>query len=188
MSNDNQDHKKESLEGEKPFEEDKQSEDEGWEDENPDDEEEGIIIHDGMEIEFDDNGDIIGLNQVGNESVNTDMGSVVEATKQERSPCVTGSFAHHLEEVVALSVNPLNDNELVTGGMDDQLVFWDVASREPTKTLKFQETVAFVDFGFDGKIVAAGTLDDKIRIFERSGSDWTQKFELTSTSDELTVT
>lgn len=184
------------------------SEDENWEDEgenqnededdeeNLDWEEEGIIIDDEMELEFDENGEIIAKQQIEDEEnddqendENSDMNTINNSTKNFEKPIyLTSTFTHHTQEVVNLSVDPSNKRYFVSGGMDDLLVLWDMETDSVKQSFKFEETVAFVEYGFDGKLLAAACFDEKIYIYQKNDIDeFGLKYELTGASDEITV-
>lgn len=162
------------------------SDDEEWEDENPEAEEEGIFIEDGMNVEFDEHGNIVGVTE-HDESTNTDADLQSELIKAPKLPHISSIFTDHTAEIVSLAINPVNSLEFMSGGMDDQLVIWNHTTASKAQSFKFSETVAFVEYGFDGKMAAAATLDDKIRVFEKGDVNWSQKFEMQCTSEEISV-
>lgn len=162
-----------------------ESSSEEWQDDQDEDQEmEGIIIEDGMEYDFDAMQD-----EQEDDPENSDMDTINLSMKTVEKPvCIASTFSEHKEEIVCLCVNPVNHKEFVSGGMDDQFIIWNVDSETKTHAQKFKETISFVDYGFDGQLIAAACLDDNIFVFEKNmEGNPVEKYQLASTSDEVTV-
>jgi WD40 repeat protein len=106
----------------------------------------------------------------------------------EKPACVIKVFEGHTQGVLSLSLNPKNGNELVSGGLDDRLSIWSLTRPEPICVKAFPDSVALVEFGFDGKLIAAACLDNSIKIFENNpDTGFSEKYELKGITEEITV-
>jgi len=105
-----------------------------------------------------------------------------------KPPCITQSFESHTQGVLNLGLNPMNNSEFISGGLDDKLCLWNMGSANPLVTHSFSDSVSLVEFGFDGKLLAAACLDNSIKVFENNASsNYKERFNLQGVSDEITV-
>ena len=148
-----------------------------------------MIIEDGEEFDFEGvHNQQEGIAEEDEDSGN-DLDTLNDSYKNwEKPPCIVQVYESHEAEVVSLSTNPANKNEFVSGGMDDKVYLWNVDKDKPNQSISFDETVTFVSFGFDGKLLASACLDNKISIFERDNDNcFNKKYEFSEDLEEVTV-
>jgi len=94
-----------------------------------------------------------------------------EEGHEDRSPCIMNRFCIHDDPVMCIAVDPRNNRQFITGGLDDKAVLWDLnkaIDSENIFSLDMKETVSLVGYNFDGSMVALGCLDETIRLFDTS--------------------
>lgn len=80
-------------------------------------------------------------------------------------------FRGHDQGVVSLAVHPLQKDLLVTGGMDDRLLFWSVGEERILGEMNLEETVNHVAFSSDGKFLGICVMGGKFVVFEMISRD-----------------
>eukprot|EP01103_Thecamoeba_quadrilineata_P002298 TRINITY_DN12276_c0_g1_i1.p1 TRINITY_DN12276_c0_g1~~TRINITY_DN12276_c0_g1_i1.p1 ORF type:complete len:403 (-),score=77.09 TRINITY_DN12276_c0_g1_i1:125-1333(-) len=76
------------------------------------------------------------------------------------------AFFQHTDSVYSASLNPIDQNIIVTGGGDDRAFIWKVSDAEVLYELKgHTDTVTSTGFSFDGKLVATGSMDGSVKIW-----------------------
>merc|ERR1711976_275442 len=73
----------------------------------------------------------------------------------------------HEDAIMSLAIDPRNNRQFITGGLDDRALLWDLnkEGNENIFSLGMKETVSLVAYNFDGSMVALGCLDETIRLF-----------------------
>lgn len=77
---------------------------------------------------------------------------------------------------IALAFSP-DGRFLAVGGLDGRVYLWDTKSAKLLRTLNFmapQGPVETLAFSPDGKFLAIGGRDGRLRIYQRTGTDWSQ--------------
>ena len=96
-------------------------------------------------------------------------------------------YIHHSHSVLTLAVNRQNKAEFATGGMDDQLVVWDIDDCGPTQGIKYKESVNNIAFSFDGKYLAASVMNNKIHVLQKNDDTYEPKHEFELFEEEINV-
>lgn len=77
----------------------------------------------------------------------------------------------HTSETLAVAASPSNKNYIITGGMDDIGLIWDLELQQSiAKVDGAQESVSTVAFSYDGKFAAFGSENGAISIVHMDGS------------------
>jgi WD40 repeat protein len=84
-----------------------------------------------------------------------------------------GDLSGHKEAAMGNPVTSLDfapgDAVLISGGGDQSVRFWDVATRRATRSLELPQCVARVKFSPDGKVVAVGSFGEVVLLEAASG-------------------
>lgn len=96
-------------------------------------------------------------------------------------------YKHHTKGVLSITLNPVNSSEFVTGGMDDQLAFWDINQETPKCSFKLSESGNNVAVSFDGNLVGCSVMNNQIKVYSKQDNTFTEKYSFTGFDDELSV-
>ncbi|KAM0919135.1 hypothetical protein ACQ4PT_008514 [Festuca glaucescens] len=76
------------------------------------------------------------------------------------------AFHGHADEVFATACSPVDASLVVSGGKDDRGFLWSIGSAENVQELPgHKDTVSTVAFSSDGKLVACGSMDGQINVW-----------------------
>lgn len=80
---------------------------------------------------------------------------------------VQGFFEHgEANGIYALAINPVNSDCVCSGGANDQAFLWNSNTGQTLSNLNpHKDSVVSVGFSFDGKYVASGGMDGRVKIF-----------------------
>lgn len=92
-------------------------------------------------------------------------------------PTLVHNLKGHNSDITSISFNPNNNQQFVSGSLDNSLMLWNLASQQKRcfKFLGHTGSVNCVEFSKDGQIIASGSVDQTVRL-------WTPKINGTSTN------
>jgi len=106
--------------------------------------------------------------------------------KEKHPDLSQAKFKYHMDSVYKLAVNPTNPKMMASGGGDDIAVIWNL--EDPANPLNILEahkdTVDNIQFNFDGKLLATGSMDSTVIIWEAETGK--KKFVLDGPGAEVT--
>jgi len=148
------------------------------EEEDLDQMEEIIENEDDMEIEDEDD----------HEGYNSDADTFNTSSHPIYLNYLESQYVFHNDAILSLALNPVDKNEFITGGMDDQIAIWSMKDESATFTQKFKESINNVAFSYDGSLVAFSILDNQIKVFKRQeNNQFVEKATFTGFDDEISV-
>lgn len=68
---------------------------------------------------------------------------------------------------MSLSINPKDKNEILSGGLDDQINIINTEKGKNLFQMQFKETISDVSYNFDGSLFACLCLNNKIYCYDR---------------------
>ena len=74
----------------------------------------------------------------------------------------------HDQGVIALALHPLQRDLLVSGGMDDRLLFWSISEERILGEMNLDETINQLEFSKDGRFLGICVMGGKFVVFEFS--------------------
>jgi len=109
-----------------------------------------------------------------------------EEAKEKHPDLSKAKFKYHMDSVYKLAISPTNPNMMASGGGDDIAVIWNLEDPENTVNILegHKDTVDNVAFNFDGKLLATGSMDATVIIWEADTGK--KKFVLDGPGAEIT--
>jgi WD40 repeat protein len=104
----------------------------------------------------------------------TESDATLTSTEKSLLPeqeCKLPSYIHkcykgHEEAVICITVHPVHKDILVSGGMDDRLLFWSLSEERILGEMNLEETINQVGFSSDGKYLGICVMGGKFVVFE----------------------
>jgi len=109
-----------------------------------------------------------------------------DETKEKHPDMSKAKYKYHMDSVYKLAISPIDPNFMVSGGGDDIAVIWNLEDPvNPVNVLEgHKDTVDNVAFNFDGKLIATGSMDSTVIIWEAATGK--QKYILDGPGGEIT--
>jgi guanine nucleotide-binding protein G(I)/G(S)/G(T) subunit beta-1 len=100
-------------------------------------------------------------------------------------------FADHLGDVMSLSVNPLDNNQFVSGACDAFAKLWDIRQQKCVQTFAAHDSdINAIQFFPNGNAFGTGSDDASCRLFDiradRELQSYTVRFEQHSLRNDMT--
>lgn len=107
-------------------------------------------------------------------SVDYNSDATFTSTEQSLLPekeCNLPPYIHkclrgHDQAVICLAMHPVHSDLVVSGGMDDRVLFWSLSDERILGEMNLEETITQVAFSADGKFLGVGVMGGKFASFE----------------------